>query len=491
MPKTDITESLVGGDVISLITAGMYINPLAIYREYIQNAVDAIATVSDHRGRIEIDIDPVGLRLSIRDNGPGLSPEKARRALVPIARSEKKRGTDRGFRGIGRLAGLAFAQTVTFVTRSNDDDQVTRITWDGPTLQCNLKDHPQTDKAILESVRFETLPGDGWPKHFFDVEVAGIARHAAGLVLNKEAVRAYIGEVCPVPISSTFPFKSEIEGVLENDGASFVLDVFIDGETEPITRRFDDEIPLQGDRKVRFTECERLDIPALDLNSSAAVGWIAHSSYSGMILQGAGIRGFRARIGNIQIGDEAVFEHLFPEDRFNRWCIGELHILDSRILPNSRRDYFEPGPHVRNLENQLRAVFRGIANRCRKSSTVRNAERRYLLAISEIEEAYELAASGYLPLENARSLVQKTLNQIEDIKNRINITSGDTKIDLDKLEFLENKLIYFNRHNGRPTARGIPRSERKTYRKFFQAIAEVSDSPRTARALIKAVLERT
>ena len=486
-----MSESLVGGDVISLITAGMYNNPLAIYREYIQNSVDAIAAESDQCGRIEIEIDPVGLRLSIRDNGPGLSPEMARRALVPIARSEKKRGTDRGFRGIGRLAGLAFAQSVTFVTKCNYDDKVTRITWDGPTLQCNLKEHPKTDKAILESVRVETLPSDGWPKHFFDVEVTGIARHAAGLVLNKEAVRAYIGEVCPVPIGPTFPFKSEIEGVLEDDGASFVLDVFLNGETEHVTRRFDGEIPLQGDRKVCFTEFERFDIPALDGSTSAAVGWIAHSSYSGMILQGAGVRGFRVRVGNIQIGDEAVFEHLFLEDRFNRWCVGELHILDSRILPNSRRDYFEPGPHVRNFENQLRAMFRGIASRCRKSSTMRNAERRFLLAMGEMEEAYELAVSGYLPLENARSLVDKTLKQIEDIRKRIDILGSGTRIDLETLEFLESKLTNFNRHQGRPIARCIPRSERNTYRKVFQAIAEVSDSPRTARALIEAVLDRT
>ncbi len=491
MSRLEIPESLVGGDVISLITAGMYINPLAIYREYIQNAVDAIATIPYQSGRVEIEIDPVGLRLCIRDNGPGLSPEMARRALVPIARSEKRRGTDRGFRGIGRLAGLAFAQTVTFVTKSKDDDHVTRITWDDPTLQRNLKEHSRTDKAILESVRIETLPREEWPEHFFEVHVTGIARHAAGLVLNKEVVKAYIGEVCPVPISSIFPFKTEIEGVLGDDGASFVLDVFINGETEPVTRRFDSEVPLQGDRKVRFTECERVDIPVLDGNANAAVGWIAHSSYSGMILQDAGVRGFRARVGNIQIGDEAIFEHLFPEDRFNRWCIGELHIVDSRILPNSRRDYFEPGPHVRNLENQLRSVFRGIANRCRKASTVRNAERRYILAMCEMEEAYELAASGYLPIENTRSLVQKTLNQIEDIRNRIDILDGDTKIDLEKMKSLEIKLLNFNRNPVRPTVRGIPRSERMTYRKVFQAIAEVSDSPRTARALIEAVLERT
>ena len=30
-----------------------------------------------------------------------------------------------------------------------------------------------------------------------------------------------------------------------------------------------------------------------------------------------GIRGIRARMGNIQIGDEAIFDHLFPEERVN------------------------------------------------------------------------------------------------------------------------------------------------------------------------------
>ena len=111
-----------------------------------------------------------------------------------------------------------------------------------------------------------------------------------------------------------------------------------------------------------------LRIPAIDESSDAAVGWLAHSSYLGAIPKDLGLRGFRAREGNIQIGDEGVFDSLFPEERFNRWCVGEVHIVDPRIMPNGRRDYFEPGPHTRNLENHLEAIIRGIVNRCRKAS---------------------------------------------------------------------------------------------------------------------------
>ena len=118
-------ESLVGGDILNLITTGMYNNPLAIYREYIQNAADEFAASSRaQNGKVEIEVDPSKLRVRIRDNGPGLSFDRAMRALLPIARSEKRRGTDRGFRGIGRLSGLAFAESVTFITRSQDDQPI-------------------------------------------------------------------------------------------------------------------------------------------------------------------------------------------------------------------------------------------------------------------------------------------------------------------------------------------------------------------------------
>ena len=136
MSDADAPASLVGGDVLSLVTAGMYDNPLAIYREYIQNAADALAAAGNTaNGKVEINIDSSELRVRIRDNGPGLPHEAATRALLPIARSQKLRGTDRGFRGIGRLSGLAFAESVTFLTRTRNDRPVTRIVWNGPKLR--------------------------------------------------------------------------------------------------------------------------------------------------------------------------------------------------------------------------------------------------------------------------------------------------------------------------------------------------------------------
>ena len=122
----------IGSSILGLVTAGMYDNPLAIYREYIQNAVDSLArNPNPSHGRIDVTLDPRERKARIRDNGPGLSYEKCLKELLPIGRSNKRLATDRGFRGIGRLSGLAFASTVTFRTRCQSDAPVTRVTWTG------------------------------------------------------------------------------------------------------------------------------------------------------------------------------------------------------------------------------------------------------------------------------------------------------------------------------------------------------------------------
>lgn len=484
--------SLVGSDVLGLITAGMYDNPLTVYREYIQNAADAISSAGDEGGgTIEIEIDPSRLCVTIRDDGPGLNHEAAVRALLPIAQSQKRRESDRGFRGIGRLAGLAFSDSVTFLTRARSDRQVTRVVWDGSKLRRRINRASQTERVIRECVTIEKLAGLEHPTHFFEVQIAGIGRHAAGLMLNRDAVRNYIAEVCPVPFASTFPFASRIEDLLTRRKGPLVLNVIFDGELSPVTRRFGEVIQFSEDRIDNFTELEEVDIPSLDRSGSAAVGWIAHSSYLGAIPKEFGIRGLRARVGNIQIGDETVFDTFFPEERFNRWCVGEINILDPRIVPNGRRDFFEPGPHVRNLENHVGTIARRIAVRCRSASSLRHKERRFQTSLRQIEEAFDLAMSGYLSNKDAEGLVDRAMNRIQEVRGNICSTNGHVGKRLEQLEELERKLGSFQPRCDPTSLRGVKESDVAAYRKVFQTLAEISPSPGAAKELIEAVLART
>ena len=332
----------------------------------------------------------------------------------------------------------------------------------------------------------ETPLGSDFPEHFFDVEVTGVARHSAGLLLNRNAVRDYVGEVCPVPLSTDFPYAEDVWGLFDGAEVPLTLEVVLKGDPTPVERPYRKSIWLSADKEVDFTGFEIVRIPGVDDSGEAAVGWIAHSPYMGAIPKGQRVRGIRARAGNIQVGGEAVFDDLFTEERFNRWCVGELHILDPRIVPNSRRDYFQPGPHLRNLENQLTPVLRDISARCRQESTSRNRARKTLSFLCNIKELYDLATSGFLTAEDSAGLVKEALQQIGDLRQSI----GEGNLDNSTLERLvdaENKLNGFSVEKEPLRYRDMTPSEVVVYQRVFGALATLESSPGSARELIEKV----
>ena len=481
------TPELMGAGLLALITTGLYDDPLSMYREYIQNAADAVSgsgTVAE--ARVEIAIDVTHRRIRIRDNGPGLSRKDALGRLLPIGRSNKQLGVDRGIRGIGRLAGLAFAKTVAFTTRSCQDKTVTRITWHSGRLPDMSSSESELEQAILKCVDVETLPGSEYPDHFLEVEIRDVARHSAGLLLNRDAVRDYVGEVCPVPMSAKFPFASKVEGLFDGTKAPLTIEVLLEGDPSPVERPHEAAIRLSANKAAAFTEFQAIRIPSADGNGYAAVGWVAHSPYLGAIPKEQRIRGIRARLGNIQIGGEAVFDSLYTEERFNRWCVGEIHILDSRIIPNARRDYFQPGVHLRHLENRLAPVLRAISTRCRRESTIRNSDKRALSALCNIENLHSLAASGYLTDEDSTGLVQEALRRVHEVRKSLRKGNLDTD-SLERLDTVEELLTGFPGHAKPQQFENMAPSEVAAYQKVFGALAALAPSPGAARELIETV----
>ena len=479
---------LSGAGLLRLVTTGMYDAPLSMYREYIQNAADAVAGSGlPGRARVDISIDVSERRIRIRDNGPGLSGEEALEQLLPIGRSHKTLGIDRGFRGVGRLAALAFAKTVSFTTRARREQSVTRITWHSDRLPALNATDLDLEAALLECVGVETLPDSGHPQHFFEVEVRDVTRHSAGHLLNRDAVRDYVGEVCPVSISSGFPFADKVDGLFHGAEAPLTLEVLFEGDPAPVERPYGASIRLSAKREAEFTEFQVVRVPDVDGTGDAVLGWIAHSSYLGAIPKEQRVRGIRARMGNIQIGNEAVFDELFKEVRFNRWCVGELHILDSRIIPNAKRDYFEPGPHLRNVENHLIPVLRNVSTRCRRESTARNHAKRAFSALRNIEDQYVLATSGHLTLDNSIRLVQDALQKLAEIRKRLGKSSQNGATHK-RLDSAEEKLRNFPVDTEKQQFGDMPQSEIVVYQRVFGALASLAASPGSAIEVIERVL---
>ena len=476
----------VGPSILGLVTSGIYDDPLAIYREYIQNAVDELSRLDGVEGKVEITIDPRQKRVSICDDGPGLTYQECLEDLVPISQSKKCRGRDRGFRGIGRLSGLAFAESVSFLTRACGRDPVTRVVWSKTGFGDLTSPIQATEPGFQDWVSVETLDDRDYPERFFRVELDGVSRHAAGMLLNRDAVRGYISEVCPVPLARDFPFIKNVNALFSPQQPPYSLRVTFDGEEQPIRRQYGASIVLSGNKEDHFQAFEEVRVPSIDGSGDAAVGWMAHSSYLGAIPKANRIRGIRARVGNIQVGDERVFDHLFEEERFNRWCVGEMHILDSRIIPNGRRDYFERNPHLRNLENHLAPIFGQITARCRTASSNRNREKRVLSAVVEIEGMYKLASSGYLSAKDGEDVVNRALAQVTKVREEIGPAQAG-KGHVQKLDLVERKLRNLRVEDKQFPVQGLSALEVAAYQKVFQAVAVATPSPLSAMKVIETV----
>ena len=123
-----------------------------------------------------------------------------------------------------------------------------------------------------------------------------------------------------------------------------------------------------------------------DQESPQAVGWQLHHGYLGSIPQSESISGLRVRAGNIQVGTNQSLSNVFPETRFNGWAVAEFHVLDSRIIPTGRRDYFEQNLPFLEMVDRLHNLGDNVARLSRSSSVERNRKR-------EIELKFEKAES--------------------------------------------------------------------------------------------------
>ena len=112
----------VGKNILDNLTTGMYSDSKVIYREYIQNACDQIdlamqiGLLAPDEGSVDIFIDSKKRYISIKDNATGVQSDAFIEDVGDIANSNKQIGRNKGFRGIGRLCGLAYCKTLKFTT---------------------------------------------------------------------------------------------------------------------------------------------------------------------------------------------------------------------------------------------------------------------------------------------------------------------------------------------------------------------------------------
>lgn len=420
-----ITEPpIVGKDVLELLSSSMYINPLAIYREYVQNAADAIEEAialgllnPREAGRVEIKVDGDNRRVLIRDNGTGIEKAAFARTLVALGASRKRGTKARGFRGVGRLAGLGYCRELVFRSLAEGENEINEMRWDCQRLKSILRDvsfKGDVEELIKEVVRVQrrAAPQRG---HFFEVELSGIVRHGDDRLMNSEAIGDYLSQVAPVPFSPSFKFGKKIEEEMRHEANFGTVRIYLNENEQPLFRPHHNVFEARKGVTDEFTDVQLFQIKNND-GELAAKGWVLDHGYFGAIDSWASIKGLRLRSGNMQVGEGDILEELFTELRFNGWVVGEFHVLDDRILPNGRRDHYEQNVHFSNLLSQLRPIAQDLSRRCRQSSIRRNVVRQFELLSGQVIHNLAVLRQAAISQADRKKLHRDTLKDVARIE---------------------------------------------------------------------------
>ena len=495
-------EIIIGKDILELVTSAMYIDPLTIYREYVQNAADSIEEARSEglygreKGQVEISIDSENRVVRIRDNGVGVPNGEFAERLTSLGASKKRGTTARGFRGVGRLAGLGYCQTLVFRSRALGDKVVQELHWDCRTFKKLVTDsHFQGSVADLIKVvaSLQTLSPEGWPDHFYEVEIIKPIRIKNDLLLNEDEIVKYLSQVAPVPFNPKFHFGKKISFFIRKHTSLDEIQILIGEKKTPIYRPYLNEFSVGEAKNDRFTELEYLEIPGMN-GGIAAIGWVLHHGYLGSIPNASNVKGLKARRGNIQVGDHRLFTQVFPEARFSSWTVGEIHMVDDRVIPNGRRDDFEQNAHYTHVLHQLGGLGDQIARQCRSNSIVRNRIKAFGIGAQKIEERLTILEQGVLMETEAKAIVQEIQGEMYEIRK---VADANVLGEEDRAQLTERHRELYSRLNQAkniasevdPLSR-IPKKDRPIVQKMISLIYECSANRIAAKALVDRIVAR-
>jgi len=405
----------VGKYTLESLTTGMYSDPKIVYREYIQNSVDSlenavsVGLIEPQSMRIDIIVNAEESYISIKDNGTGISAADAAKTLMNVGSSKKRNSNNRGFRGIGRLGGMSYCDTLTFTTSAESEKVKTVVTFDCKRLRYLLVPGEFEDmslSAVLEEITtIDTLP-EKEEKHYLCVEMKNV--NGFSDLLDIDAAKSYISQVAPLPYHSRhFIYTSQLKEYLMSNGYSVEeFPIFVgedESDLEPVYKP--NKSRFRSDRAKRTAD-EITSMSYFDITIDGelyALGWYGNCGWYGFLSEKE-LSGFRVRKGNILIGDSKTMNVIFKEARFNEWTQGEIFIVTDKLIPNARRDDFEQNDAYYKLIQALSdGVGLEIARTIREASLTRNNPNAK--ALREVEK--KLAEASTAVSEGFNSTVDK------------------------------------------------------------------------------------
>jgi molecular chaperone HtpG len=436
-------KSVVGKKLIEILMFSMYPDAKIIYREYIQNARDAIKDAVEtgilsqlNEGHIIVNIDNNQRRITITDNGTGVSVKEVEPVLLNIADNYKDGVNSAGQFGIGRLTGGGYCKTLSFKTSYKGEKYASEITFDIEKASAILRDDKDRRSAseLIDAIAARELHEEDETKHYFIVTLDNVSDEYPE-ILNSQIISEYLKEVAPIDYQ--FVFKNSLiqtsvpTAYVELQKNIGYIQLTVNKETD-IRKKYGLKIDGTNDN-INGLEYFRIEDDNYGL---LAWGWYALTAFSQAIPDSDDNRGFRLRKHNILIGDgngdKNYLNQFHKEPRGNKYFYGEVHAVHQKLKPNSARDGLAPTPETMRFQKLLKDYFYTLYQLYHLANQMKTAARDIVIAKAEIAQATKR--------ENAPEVKQKWDTAQKKLESTTNSTKAQTEAGQKVVEIYKKKL---------------------------------------------------
>lgn len=334
----------VGGELLDILSRGLYTDAKDALREYIQNSVDAKAVT------VYVTID--GPVATIRDDGHGMDYDTLRRARR-LGASDKGTVSNVGFRGIGLYAAFGMCETLAIHTHPVQSPELFMLTIEFGEMRRALerdRDAPVRSNIALSDLLFEHSTFTRTPysgdlnDHFTMVRLTGLLPEYRSQLTDVSDVHDYLLDTLPI----RFPdvgYGPSVNGWLRDVLGLSLVELVLRVGKEPdlvVTPRL-----ATGVHEPQSTHLK--DADGRDL----AFIWYALSTNRERVSTNesaeldSDVSGFLLKLKGFTLGTRSNLKPLWPlvgARALYHHYTGEIHVLeDAGVVPNSARSDLEAG----------------------------------------------------------------------------------------------------------------------------------------------------
>lgn len=421
-------EELFYAAAVQILSEDLYPRKLEIIREYIQNASDALDDwlriadlVPADRTEPQIKISIQGKSVLIFDNGIGMTEDDIPK-LKRIAYSEKKVGEEAGYKGIGRLAGIAVAEKLKITSTSYGDPKLYHFEFRAADMRRDISEKKKQGVNEQASPVIKRHTSTWWTDidpadHYTLVEIRNI-KDSCDELLDPDNLTEYIGDIGPVDFSPEFSHAAVISENLQLHVPDYSpKTVYLskpDGTKVKVFKPYNNEMKISAPRFIEIPDPNNAgELLAYCWYTSNAEDILDKMRPTGKIFQVAGddvearrrFAGLVYKLFGFSVGDRSLPERtLWTTARARAlWFTGEIHIVDKNVQPTTPRSDF--------VENAARVkLYKEAQNR------IPPILNKYAQEISDNRKAFQDAKSIRQKLDKYKAQLENGGIERSDLK---------------------------------------------------------------------------